>query len=371
MARRKSDDDDGSLDSLLDTMTNVVAILVILLIVTQLGVSDAVKRIVQTNPVDPEEVANTRKKIQRQQRRVETLEALAVASPESPEEIQFKLKNTLELIASTEKQIKELEAQNQSLILLAAAESAQKSKRADLEKIEQEIQEKLAGIQKVNAQLEAVPVREAVPTEVIHLPNPRPAPRGAKPFLMLVKQNKVYPLNYELFRQKAEAKALQIIEKAKLNRDPKQGIDPVKFLNLFNKQKLRDTFFEVTMKANGPTPVLVFHPLERKGVTQKLITNKSGPFWKSIASMNPEKLYISFLVWSDSFETYLVVRQACAEVGLAAGWAPQTTTKPYERNLGGRLRFGPPPPPPDPTTPKKAPNPKAPAKKPVPVDTID
>ena len=35
----------GSLDSLLDTMTNVVGILVILLAVTQLGVGDAVKRI--------------------------------------------------------------------------------------------------------------------------------------------------------------------------------------------------------------------------------------------------------------------------------------------------------------------------------------
>ena len=35
----------GSLDSLLDTMTNVVGILVILLVVTQLGMDDAVRRI--------------------------------------------------------------------------------------------------------------------------------------------------------------------------------------------------------------------------------------------------------------------------------------------------------------------------------------
>ncbi len=45
MGRRRRKDSGASLDSLLDTMTNVVGILVIVLIVTQLGVGDAVKRI--------------------------------------------------------------------------------------------------------------------------------------------------------------------------------------------------------------------------------------------------------------------------------------------------------------------------------------
>ena len=43
MARRKTaeNDDAGAMDSLLDTMTNVVGILVIVLVVVQLGVGDA------------------------------------------------------------------------------------------------------------------------------------------------------------------------------------------------------------------------------------------------------------------------------------------------------------------------------------------
>ena len=44
--RRKKKDDIGSLDSLLDTITTVVGILIILLIVVQLGAGSAVKRIV-------------------------------------------------------------------------------------------------------------------------------------------------------------------------------------------------------------------------------------------------------------------------------------------------------------------------------------
>ena len=50
MRRRKKSSSGASLDSLLDTMTNVVGILVILLVVTQLGVSDAVKRISANAP---------------------------------------------------------------------------------------------------------------------------------------------------------------------------------------------------------------------------------------------------------------------------------------------------------------------------------
>ena len=52
--RRAKKSSGASLDSLLDTMTNVVGILVILLTVTQLGVGDAVKRIADSDSVKPE-----------------------------------------------------------------------------------------------------------------------------------------------------------------------------------------------------------------------------------------------------------------------------------------------------------------------------
>lgn len=370
MARKKAQDDDVSLDSLLDTMTNVVAILVILLIVTQLGVSDAVKRIAQQNPVDPELVAKTAKTVKRDKNRLQTLKALAVATPESPEDLENQLKNVNTNIEAAKKQLADLEKKNKTILLLAQAQETQKSKQADLEKLNKEIQVKLEEIQQVEAQLEKIPVRTGAPTEVVNLPNPRSAPPGSKPFLVLIKNQRVFPLDLETFRKQAEVKAEQIITRAKLNRDPKSGIDPSKFLSLFNKQKLRNAFFEVTMKANGPTPVLVFQPIERKGFEQKLLTNRSGPFWKSLAATDNTKFYMSFVVWSESFEVYLTARKVCSELGFAAGWSPQSTTSPLERNLGGNLRFGPPPPPPktDPNKPKVNPPPD---RKPVPIDTVD
>ena len=58
--RRAKKQSGASLDSLLDTMTNVVGILVILLTVTQLGVSDAVRRIADSDSVKPEVLEETR-----------------------------------------------------------------------------------------------------------------------------------------------------------------------------------------------------------------------------------------------------------------------------------------------------------------------
>ena len=66
---RIENDDDG-LGSLLDTMTNVVGILVLVLIATQLGVKDAVDRISESDLVTPEALEQAREtlKLTTQQR---------------------------------------------------------------------------------------------------------------------------------------------------------------------------------------------------------------------------------------------------------------------------------------------------------------
>ena len=64
MARfRRTDDDQGAMDSLLDTMTNVVGILVIVLVVTQLGVGDAVQRIGEKLEVEPAELEQKKREL--------------------------------------------------------------------------------------------------------------------------------------------------------------------------------------------------------------------------------------------------------------------------------------------------------------------
>ena len=61
---RGNDEDDGGLDSLLDTMTNVVGILVLVLIVTQMSVAEVVTRITTENKVDEESVAELNQQLE-------------------------------------------------------------------------------------------------------------------------------------------------------------------------------------------------------------------------------------------------------------------------------------------------------------------
>ena len=71
--RSTDSDDGGGLDSLLDTMTNVVGILILVLIATQLGVKDAVSRIADSEVVDAETLATAREKLQLTQEQKQAL----------------------------------------------------------------------------------------------------------------------------------------------------------------------------------------------------------------------------------------------------------------------------------------------------------
>ena len=85
MARRRSGggDEDGGLDSLLDTMTNVVGILVLVLIVTQLSVQDVVETVLEENQVDVQQIEEAKKQLEEKKKEVEDLERILVA----PEDI--------------------------------------------------------------------------------------------------------------------------------------------------------------------------------------------------------------------------------------------------------------------------------------------
>jgi hypothetical protein len=369
MKRKGGGGEDVSLDSLLDTMTNVVAILVIMLIVTQLGVSDAVKRIAKTKPVDLQKLAEQKQELAERSEEFASLQQqIAVASDISPEQLELQLRNVKKEIDAAQVVLNESAQKKQSLLLLDAAQKQQEEKARDVEELTKEIAVRLADIQKVEAQLEETPLREAPAAKVVNLPNPRPAPQGSRPFLFLVRDEQVFPVDVDGFRQRAKEQAAQIIRTAKLDRDPEAGIDAARFVELFNKKKLFDDYFEVTVAAKGSAPYLVFKPRADKGESLKSLTRPRSLYQRFLQTLDPSKWYASFLVWPDSFETYLTARAVAAEIGLSAGWAPQNTTADYEVYLGNEFKFGPPPKPQPNTGPEKPP---AQPDRPKPVDTID
>ena len=77
--RNRADDDDGGLDSLLDTMTNVVGILVLVLIVTQISVKDVVDQVMKDSNVDAAEIEETQNKLAAVKLEEEDLKRMLIA----------------------------------------------------------------------------------------------------------------------------------------------------------------------------------------------------------------------------------------------------------------------------------------------------
>lgn len=356
---RKPDDDQGAMDSLLDTMTNVVGILVIVLVVTQLGVGDAVQRIGETLKVDPEELEQKKTEVanlqDQQQLLKHDLQALQTRDEQEwsveIQRLQVDLdKNVLDL--------KNLRQKNQQ----AADTLAMKEKEADEEakkrqELEDRIKSSLSEVASLRAKLDETPERVVLPAKELRLPNPRPAPQGASPVSLVCSNQRVYPLAFGELQKAARARADSLLRTRRkaLFKEAGKGIDPDEFVKAFSRSPLRNDYYEVEMRAGGDGhPKLVLNPLESSGIREKLLSNKSSKFQKDLRSLDPKKYYIRFYVTTDSYETYLIARSVAKSYGFSAGWHPQTPEWKFIGNMGGEIRLGPPrpAPPPNPQPPK-------------------
>ena len=50
------------------------------------------------------------------------------------------------------------------------------------------------------------------------------------------------------------------------------------------------------------------------------LRRKDADFRRSLAQLDPDRHYLTFLVWGDSFEPYLEARRVAEDAGFAVGW---------------------------------------------------
>jgi hypothetical protein len=385
MARRSRGSGDGpSLDSLLDTMTNVVGILVIVLVVTQLGVRDAVKRITSEKPkeVIEKEIDEKKEELatavaarkEAEQRRNELLADLKSLSKPDDDK---KLKEELDVLDGQLRWkrddlttfLKKREGE-QAAHMEKAAEARKLAE--EFKKKEDELRKKVVAAQEqeatILALLDNTPMREVAAAKVVNLPNPRKAPEGATPKYMICREGKLYPWSRDEMRKGAQERAEQLVGLRNLAANPKTGIEDAKLVPMFDKLRLNDDWFLLKLKANGRQPRLVFERKRNAGYAIEDLENPRGPYIRILKTIDPSKHYLRFTVWTDSYEVYLVARRIAAENGLLAGWDITSSTAETDMPLGGKILFGPKPPP-MPVKPNT--NPPKPPAKPIPVDTID
>jgi hypothetical protein len=380
MRRKNSDEGEGGLDSLLDTMTNVVGILVIVLVVTQLGVDDAVKRIADSIKVDAEQLAADEEKLAQLKEQRDSL--LAAMDQEEPvdesdrarqlEDLNRQIEQQQQLLDRLEQQKKAhedaIKQNNQQATKVKDHEKALDDARQQVAKLNEEWKSKDEQLAQLQALLAETPERQVLPAREITLPDPRPAPEGAKQLSIVCSGNKVYLLPpapiLEQLRKAGQARFAMIAQKQYRTFKPaiNEGID--RFLQEFNERPLRDQpgYFDIELYNSNGSPRLRFNPRENSGEDERAVKGTRSRFQQALRGVNPNMFYIKFYVCADSFDIYVTTRRIVSDMGIMAGWDPQGSTWKYTTHLGGSMRLGPPPKPaPKPKTPPPPAKPKKPA----------
>lgn len=335
MKRKKSSSSGASLDSLLDTMTNVVGILVILLTVTQLGVGEAVTRIKEALPEITEE------DMERSQKQVEELDSLLdqeKAQLQTVKELtqQKKPVNISEQKALAEKLKKELEKLKEIQLNIAELKKQIAERDEKVKSIEKTIVAKETELADIKAKLAKTPDPGPTPNaKIVNLPNPRDAPKEAKPIEYICRDGRVIRVDIPLL----QALALKAIAQSRFVTAQEQAVDCDKLEKLFENKNVGNRDWRIKLKPAGGVPYLVLELREGRGDTSERLRKSSALFRQELQRINPQLFYLNFRVWSDSYDTYLVAREYADQRGVLAGWTALDGNSEFRVPLGGNLKL--------------------------------
>lgn len=353
MARRRSEGSaTANLDSLLDTMTNVVGILIIVLIVSQLNVTQAVKRIRKDlKPVSETQMAALEKESDTVAKQIEMLKETPAddISPDDLEKLKAEVAKLQVMAVDAEKKRSEKDKLDKSLTL-------KQKELKDMETALAAQRDQVVGMESETAGLDL----EKMPAKRVRLPDPRDPYEDASEVLFYCKGDRVMRIDHPGLLKKT----LAALKAEKSIVFSMQGKTPVyereKTKAFIEKKNISDTDAKVKI-LNFPDRgwgQLVIEPkLESGGESIKAAADPYSIFRKHLKRARSDRNYIFFIVHNDAFETYLLARRIAEEEFVPIGWNPTTATE-IRKSLPG-IRFEHTPPPPAKTPGKPAPpNPK-------------
>ena len=314
MARRKQGGVAmGNLDSLLDTMTNVVGVLIVVLIVTQVNVSSAAKRIRANLPeVTVPMMTELREKDEKVRKRLTEVKDPAEVKPEEVEEA----KEELRVLVAQRKELKKTKARVRKLDLEVAV-------------IEQKIEELKQQLEAEGGQVAQIrsDVREkeddltSRKPRLVRLPNPRVPEKEAREVLLIVRGGRLLHFDREDILDAIASKVRP--RKDLLSRDPnyKNRYDRNKIMPVLEGLKESNPFYRFDFKLHQNGHIQVYcYPRDGKGET---VEDLAKPRAVGIGVMNKadhDRNYLRFLVTRDSFGQYIAMRRLAEKRHIPVGW---------------------------------------------------
>ncbi len=337
MAKRKSSDGEGlNLDSLMDTVTNVVGVLMIVLIMVSLNIAVSVSKILSDlPPVEVSELERLKKEVTEN---VPQEDPIKVAEESKTKESEIKkVKEELETldISFTKQKVKMVDLDDLSK-QIEERKKLRDDKKAEVEKL-------IAELDRLKALLDTTPVYAPPPATVVKLPNPRPMPEKAVLRRFLVANGRVLYLNDEEFMKMVvteieknqknlsidvpvkdkEGKVVMESVRGKLVPKTKSVFDQKKMAAHIEKMRIatREIKLELVVSPNSSRIPMKLTPLPDAGETVEDIKNPASVFQRAMRKFKTEPdSVVWFLVFKDSLDTYLAARDIADLTGVPAGW---------------------------------------------------
>ena len=312
MARKRhAEEQELPFVALMDTMTNVVGVLTIVLVMVGISLARSANRIISALPPVTEE----------------QLRALQ-AELDRTKVDQTKLKDPVKLdpaqLAALEKELAKLEqapkAKDIPLVDLDALNKELVKRETELKQKKTEAGDLMTERDQLKTKLDTTPVYTAAPAKVVRLPVGRPIPEGAKIEPLVATKDGVYWLDIEgakeAFLKEFKSSAIREMKKDKI----KKGKDTVFIYDAkllashFEKRKLTFNDFQLSVSFANWTasPIVKLVPRGKPSaadVSNVLRHVKETP-----------KAVVMFRVTADGFENYLALRERFDRLDVPAGW---------------------------------------------------
>lgn len=336
--RREGHDEELPFVALMDTMTNVVGVLIIVLVMVGISLARSVNKVLSELPsVTQEQFDQMKKKVQE------------ITPKEDPKKIEEELAKTQERLKKSTETLKTMDVtsdkQSNKLTDLDELTKQLNEKKRDRDAKKEEVNKLLAELDKLKAQLDTTPVYTPPPATVVKLPNPREMPQNAVVQRFLVAGGHILYLNDEEFMklvvQEIEKDKKDLIHSEEPVKDQfgnpvmvrnKAGRMVPKTKTIYDQQKLGEHFAKMWPSAQGmkvelvPTPTasripLRFTPLPGAGETAEQIKNPASIYQRAIRKFKTDpNNVVWFYVYKDSIELYLAARDFADQVGVPVGW---------------------------------------------------
>lgn len=325
--RGRGESTSQNLDSLLDTMANVVGILIVVMAVTQITVGQAVKRIRYLESTDAATLADEESR-ERENRALEAqLDELGrrwqslSPSVEQADSNRNALRAHLQRLESSDISPQAREAEESVL------EDSVASDRERLLVLEEEVEQQREELAARRVRLrEAAEERSSGPFEV-RMPDPRPAPPGAVEYVFFCRYGRVIPVDMVgLLDVMNEA-----LPRGFGNRRPRPS-ELAQIVREFSSRNVGNADFRWSVFDRGLYGLaarLTWRDTQA-GETTGWIEHPESHFRQTLRRERPRDRFLQFHVWSDSFEVYLAARKLAEERGFAVGWHAYDQKDEYE-----------------------------------------